>query len=337
MNNKDLLKRYIDQIATNEERSELFRRVRAGEFDDDQIDDDVREAIEAEQTTTFAGQQQLLDNAKAELLSRFDTKIIPLQKRERSRWLAAASLIAIALVAVLWMYSKGILSPDKFISQNETTAPKEYTGKQMVSLPDGSTVVLNEGSKFSYSTHAFGTKSREVFLEGEGYFDVQHNPAAPFIVHTGRVNTKVLGTAFNVKAYPGQQEIVVTVARGLVEVGDDEEHVYDKISPDEQIIVDVASNEFVKKNTDAKEALAWKNNFLILHDVDMEEAAKIIGEKFKVQITLENEALKKCRIDGTFLNDEGLNEVLGLIGEVLNIKFTVEKDGNVTLRGKGCN
>jgi ferric-dicitrate binding protein FerR (iron transport regulator) len=336
MNNKDLLKRYIDKTATNEERIEFLKRVRAGEYDDDQMDDDVREAIKAEQTTTFAGQQQLIDNSRAELLSRIDPKIVPLEKRERSRWLAAASLIAIALVAVLWMYSKGVFSPDKLISQNETTAPKEYTGKQMISLPDGSTVVLNEGSKFSYSTDAFGTKSREVFLEGEGYFDVQHNPEAPFIVHTGRVNTKVLGTAFNVKAYPGQEEIVVTVARGLVQVGDDEEHIYDKISPDEQIIVDVASNEFVKKNTDAKEALAWQNNFLILHDVDMEEAAKIIGEKFNVQITLENEALKKCRIDGTFLNDEGLNEVLGLIGEVLNIKFTVEKNGNVILRGKGC-
>lgn len=72
-------------------------------------------------------------------------------------------------------------------------------------LPDGSTVLLNEGSELSYST-SFGKQAREVTLTGEGYFDVQHNLSKPFKVLTGNVTTTVLGTAFNIKAYPGSRK-----------------------------------------------------------------------------------------------------------------------------------
>ena len=122
MNNKDLLRRYTDETVTEDERMEFYRRFQAGEFDD-LIEDDVRETIFAELAALSTSRQQQLDRIKTKILSDIDTKIVPLQKHERSRWLAAASLIAIALVAVLWMYSKGVFSPDILISQNETTAP----------------------------------------------------------------------------------------------------------------------------------------------------------------------------------------------------------------------
>jgi ferric-dicitrate binding protein FerR (iron transport regulator) len=263
-----------------------------------------------------------------------DPMVIPIQRKKRSGvWLAAAAATAILVVAGLWVVKKDLFT-SVYTSEQKTEAPTVYKDRQIIDLPDGTRVVLNANSELRFE-RSFGEGIREVSLTGEASFDVAHDASKPFIVHTGSVATKVLGTAFNINAWPGQQ-VTVTVIRGLVEVGDDQ-RTYDKISPDQQLVINVSSHEFVKKNTEAEKALAWQNNFLILQDVNMEEAAKIIGEKFNVEITLENETLKKCRIDGTFLNDEGLTEVLDLIGEVLNIKFTVEKEGKVVLRGKGCN
>lgn len=336
MNNKELLRRYIERTATEQERNEFFRRLQAGEYDEEgQIDNDVRKAIEAEQTTTTLAGQQLIDRVKAKVLAEIEPQVILIQRKERSRvWLAAASVIVIMMVAGVWVLNtKGYFAG--LTSQQEAANPIVYKNKQVINLPDGTKVVLNANSELRLE-RSFGTDDRQVSLIGEASFDVTHNAAKPFIVHTGKVSTKVLGTAFNINAWPDQRQVTVTVVRGLVQVGDDQQHVYDKISPNEQITVDVASSEFVKKNTDAEKALAWQSNFLILHDVTMEEAAKIIGEKFDVQIALENEALKNCRLDATFLNDEALSEVLTLVGEALNIKFTTEKDGSIMLHGKGC-
>ena len=81
-----------------------------------------------------------------------------------------------------------------------------------VHLPDGSTVVLNTSSRLD------DTKPREVTLIGEGYFDIQKAPGQPFLVHTGKLTTRVLGTTFNIRAYPGDKSIQITVTKGRVQV-----------------------------------------------------------------------------------------------------------------------
>src|SRR5688572_8298430 len=106
---------------------------------------------------------------------------------------------------------------------------------QFLRLPDGSTVLLNEGSKLEYPI-TFSGDTREVFLQGEGYFDIQHNPSKPFVVKTANVTTTVLGTAFNVKAFPSEKHITVTVTRGKVKVSKDEK-VLGVITHDQQITI----------------------------------------------------------------------------------------------------
>jgi transmembrane sensor len=84
-------------------------------------------------------------------------------------------------------------------------------------LPDGSTVWVNAGSAIRYSSN-FSGATREVFLQGEAYFEVVHEPGRPFIVHAGDVNIKVLGTVFNVRSYPGDKTIETTLIKGLVQI-----------------------------------------------------------------------------------------------------------------------
>src|SRR5258708_5365973 len=96
-------------------------------------------------------------------------------------------------------------------------------------LPDGSQVWLNSGSNLTY-TKEFGTRLREVELSGEAYFDVVKNPEQPFIIHTRQIDVKVVGTAFNVKSYPGERRTETTLIRGRVEV-----MIHNR--PDEKIVL----------------------------------------------------------------------------------------------------
>src|SRR2546423_14261851 len=84
-------------------------------------------------------------------------------------------------------------------------------------LPDGSTVWLNAGSKLTYNKD-FGNNIREVSLVGEAFFDVMHIPDVPFVIETPTAVVKVLGTSFNVKAYPNETTTETSVIRGRVEI-----------------------------------------------------------------------------------------------------------------------
>src|SRR5690606_12359908 len=111
---------------------------------------------------------------------------------------------------------------------------------------------------------------REVFLTGEAFFDIKHDPNHPFIVHTGHIITKVLGTAFNINAQ--KEEVTVTVSRGLVEVGS-QTATFDQLRPDEKIIINLASNDFQKiRETELKEK-TWNENYLIFDGMNLEEVA----------------------------------------------------------------
>jgi ferric-dicitrate binding protein FerR (iron transport regulator) len=112
--------------------------------------------------------------------------------------------------------------------------------------------------------------------------------------------------------------------------------VYGKISPDEEIEVDVTSHDFVKRNAKAQDALAWQKDFIILNDVTLAEAAKILEQKFKVQIKFESDSLKQCQYYGAFLSNESLQDILSIMSNVVHMKYTIEKKGDVIVSGKGC-
>lgn len=317
-----LLQRYKNNTATPEEMEEL-----SGLMD--------MEFVES------SGVEKLADTAEEDLqLISKKLDSVPLTQParivrfKRSAWLAAAAVITLAIVAT------ALLTTDLFntspLSQQPTARRMVYTDKQLIELPDGTQVLLNDSSELSFDSASFGLSNREVTLRGEAFFDVKHDPSKRFIVKTGEVNTQVLGTAFNVRAYSGAGEITVTVVRGLVQVGDDR-RVYAKINPNEQIAVDVENHTFIQKGVVADEVVSWQKNFLIMEDLTLEEASRIIEKRFDVQIRFENEMLKKCVFSGTFLNDESLDQVLSIMTKVIGGVDYHVKGSEVTFSGKGCN
>lgn len=325
-----LLNKVLTGTASEEEHREFELMLRSGEYDD-------------ELTGEKLSRGDVLDAARAQRRAERNypaiEQIVGTSQRSRGTsriWLAAAAIVVIAMVVGAWFI---VNEKDWFnsnLAEQREVDWEVYSGRQVITLPDGSKVTLNDSSELRHGQGFGKGEIRKVVLSGEATFDVAHDASKPFLVQTGKVIIKVLGTEFNVNAFP-DQTITVTVLRGLVEVGD-AQRVYGQVRPNEQIAVDVQSYQYVQQKTNAEESVKWKSSFLVLDGVSLEEAAEIIGKKFNVQVKFENEALKKCRFVGTFLNDEDLYDVLSVIGAAMRIKFDIDRSTDtVILNGKGCN
>lgn len=329
-----LLKRYLDHTATPQERDVLMTLIGTGRYDNlfgNDVHEDMDDELEKLEPGTVAEEIQKA-RLYRKVLGKHDIAPEPVRPRATEQhWLwIAATVVMIALVGGVWLYQDGY-QPARETAQVKTGPT--FKGRNFIHLPDGSTVLMNADSELSY---AFGKNGREITLRGEAFFDVVHNPRVPFIVHSGKVNTRVLGTSFNVRAYPGQRNVKVTVSRGEVQVGD-AHRSYGSIRTNEQFVVDSDQDTVEKNILNAERELSWRHGFLILDDLTMGQVAKILSDKYQVTIVFENKALKNCRINAKFFNDEKLDEVLSIMGLVLQFQHERIDPAHIMIRGKGCN
>src|SRR6185437_5197374 len=202
--------------------------------------------------------------------------------RHLNRWqVGVAATVAVVLCVSLLLYFSG-RQDEKAPFAIHTPSLKE---NHLLCLPDGSTVVLSAGSKLDYPSSFDGLAKREVYLEGQAFFDVKHNVSRPFIVHTGKLETRVLGTSFNIKAMPGDVNIVVTVKSGKVGIRD-QQKTMGVIVPDEQIIYNRRDARSVRKTVDADSFLDWKRQDLFVNNLTVSEVVSLLEQQFSVKITV---------------------------------------------------
>jgi transmembrane sensor len=247
------------------------------------------------------------------------------------RQLAAGILV---IGCVTWLYF--LFSPF-----NRRSVPQKVNWQQLVTaagerrqfkLPDSSSVWLNAGSRLLYAA-SFNTTGREVFLEGEAFFDVVHNDNAPFMVHTGKVSTQVEGTAFDVQAY-GTEQLTVTVLRGRVRVAEGTNRLA-SLTANKQLHYTTGSKKVDVLAVQAANVVAWKNGELILNNISMQEAAVIIGRWYNVDLIFKSQQVKKCKVSVSFLRGETIREVMEVISRLNDFHYRIA--GNqVTITGKGC-
>lgn len=249
--------------------------------------------------------------------------VLPVAEKKLPLWsaYAAAVLVLLASAFLFFRYNEKA-EPEVAYAKNEQKVIKP---NNFVQLPDGSTVILTAGSKIDYPDSFDNRKKREVYLSGEGYFDIRHNPAKPFIVHAGKLSTTVLGTAFNIKALPGDESIIVTVTRGKVKVSDPDK-TFGTLIPDQQIIYNTANREAVQTKVDAEKAVEWKREDLLFDDVTVSNAARLIEERFQVKIRIDGDRLKSQRFTTTFGKDETLESVLKSITEFNDARYVLDPE-----------
>ncbi|MEN8249100.1 MAG: FecR family protein [Bacteroidota bacterium] len=191
-------------------------------------------------------------------------------------------------------------------------------------LPDGSVIFLNAGSRIKYSVE--GEKGiREVFLNGEAWFDVAKNEKKPFVVHTPYYKIIVTGTQFNVKAYETDNEVSATLEEGKIIVNSSENLKLEKeivLQPGEQITFNKLSKTITVKEVNTKWFTSWKDNKLVFVNMELEEFVVILERKYGVDIEVENKKILDFHIDCTIKN-ESILEILNIMRKTLPISYEI--------------
>jgi len=277
---------------------------------------------------------------------------LPVRSSKR-RWMVAFSMLAIVITAACIYYLSGTAGITK---ETETTQAKHQIStkngsKTSLVLPDGTKVWLNSGSQLVYDKN-YGNKLREVSLIGEAYFDVVKNPERPFLIHTSKMDVKVLGTAFNVKCYPGEKTTETSLVRGSIEVSLKDRQEKIMLKPNEKLVISnedfsklktgeaTAANIPVKKNEKPIISVshltllpadntvietAWVQNRLIFNGESFEDVALKMERWYNVKIDFDEEMLRDEKLTGNF-ERETVVEALNALRLVASFTYTIKNE-----------
>lgn len=199
-----------------------------------------------------------------------------------------------------------------------------YGERTQIFLYDGTKVWLNSGTKFRYPV-AFSRNTRDVFIEGEAYFDVAKDVDHPFVVSSGQLKIQVLGTRFNVCAYPEDNEFSTTLDEGSVNSINTTTGKSVKMNPGEQVILNRETNQMKRLSVDTELYTSWKENLLKFEDATFEEVIKKMERWYDVKITVDPAIDTKERYTMT-IKTESLREMLQLVSKTTKIKYEIREN-----------
>ena len=248
--------------------------------------------------------------------------------RKRSVFLTlskyAAVLIFSLIMAGLWQYYTRDPKPDDtVVPMVEKSCPRG--SKLTVVLNDGSRVVLNAETTLRYPEH-FSDSTRQVYLVGEAFFEIEENPAKPFVVVTGDIRTTVLGTSFMVRSYQGENEISVGVVEGRVKVSShpDSDILFEhELLPRQMSVIDQEQRTAHKSVFEPEEAIAWKDWVLKFSNMPLKEIFLAIEKWYAVDIEVARGIDLEQPLSGSFDN-ETLKVVMEALGHNAEFKFKLE-------------
>ena len=221
-------------------------------------------------------------------------------------------------------------------SMNKVIIP--YGKKSMIILSDGTKVWLNAGSQLVYPS-MFLRKKREVMLVGEAYFDVAKNKDKPFVVHTSDINVQVLGTKFDISAYPEDNIIETILEEGSVSLEvkgpgfiDHDRQIL--LSPNQKISLNKESGEATVRVVDVSKYTAWKDGMLKSETEDLNRLIKKIERYYNIQINIKDPLISGYKISGKLDLRNSPEEVLNIIKLTVPIDWTKKSNGDFIIMKK---
>lgn len=246
-------------------------------------------------------------------------------------WLkVAAVLVAVLGISFYLLKDQITLDNQVAIVEKPTMIEKvaERGQKLTVKLPDGSMVKLNSDSRISYLSN-FGGQSRDIQLTGEAFFEVERDETRPFKIFSGNLEVEVLGTSFNVNAYPDQQAASVAVRTGKVSVSNSAKTLGTVLIKQEKLIFSNANGSFSKQAiSDAQLAYGWIDNYLSFNDLNLEEAMALIGKWFDKEYVIMNKRNTNKQITAKF-NNPSLKNVMENLAYSYEFKYEINENGIV--------
>lgn len=238
------------------------------------------------------------------------------------RVMSAAAIFILLLTTSIWVFRR-----HHRFEQTPSITWKEVKagiGQQIqYSLPDGSTVKLNAGSKLIFPAQ-FKGNTRKVTLIGEAFFSIVQDPSKPFQVLSGQIMTRVLGTSFNIQAYPSLSTIRIGVATGKVSISRDSQTLATLIAGQEAI--SSRSNKDLPKiaQVNITDIGDWQSGALVFRQAPMEEVVNALQNKFGVTIQIDRQTILQGRITTRLAATSNLNEMLDIITTINKTHYTIK-------------
>ena len=299
--NKAILRKYFSRQCTPEEEKVVIEYLTNSQNNLDELQELLNEEQQAVVPETipaslFQSVTEAIRNAT------WNGFLQPSRPMIKKWWYAAAAAVILPVLGwFLWWQPKPasetnaeqIAAIEKFDTIFNTT---NATARAV--MPDGTAIWLTANSHFSYQPHQYGVKKRYIRLEGEAFFDVFNDPMRPFIVEHDKIITQVLGTTFNIEAYPNEEQVKISLVSGKVAVNastDTIRHFAPRIlEPGQQLIYNKQASSMTIKPLIYKDAAVFTKGWLVLDDVSLADAL----DRLKRQTGLNIIVPDNIRLDG---------------------------------------
>jgi len=249
-------------------------------------------------------------------------------------FLKYAAILVVAFVSGLYVHNI-LTDRDQAVQYAEVEVL--YGQTSHLFLFDGTEVWLNSGTKLKYP-NKFNQNERNVFIEGEAYFKVAPNKHLPFKVKTGKLEVEVLGTSFNISAYPTESNQSVFLDEGKVQINDTAGDKIGEISPGQMAVKTDGNPAIQVQNADSYFYTSWKDGKITFNSEKLSEIAKKMERWYNVEIKFEKEALKNFNFSGTILRNKPIDQTIMAMELLAPIRFHYQvrpKEKNlITIVGK---
>lgn len=329
--NQEIVERFLQNKCTQEEILVVENWYRSFENNLDGI------------SNLSENEQNILEN---ELYFKIKQRIEPFQHVQKNqhnwKWYLGSVAAILLLVFGIWTYNKNSSNiqaangvPFSGWAKYENVSSK----KLKINLPDGSIVILQPKTQLSYNQSE--TDFREVNLIGEAFFNVKRDVTRPFYIYSGKMTTKVLGTSFNIKAYPNMKRSEVSVISGKVTVYEKEaKNEKDNgviLTPNLKVTFFNEEEHFITGLVEKPEILQTIKKETILfnfQNTPLNEVLKTLEKSYGIEMVLETENLGKCTLTGD-LENMPLFTKLDIISRSLNATYQI-KGTSILVSGRGC-
>lgn len=268
---------------------------------------------------------ELVAKAERRLGKRLDQEKQQRQKafRLRNTWRYAAALVAVVAMAAGFTY---------YLSQGEkeelVVASATHGQVREMLLPDGTKVWLNQSSQLKYP-RVFGGKERQVYLEGEAYFEVARNHERPFTVASSAMDVRVLGTSFNIKCRPGTGFAETTLIEGEVEVKEKMDKGKITLLPGQKAVLNRVTGRMQVKQVDAKMEIVWHNDLIPFEKSSIFRIAAVLERFYGVKIILSPDVDSTATYSGVLKKKDSIESVLNSLRNSIPFNYKKVDDNNI--------
>jgi len=309
---KELLLRYISGEVTDEEKVKVVKWI-------DTSSENMHEFLALRKLYDITVWQH---ESKKEQSEKGGSRALPLfAKRIITEALKIAAILVLALMIFKYFNNS---SPETYTAIQTLQVPPGQ--RAAITLTDGSKIWLNANTTFTFPNN-FLPQSREVTLNGEGYFVVAHNPTQPFIVKTEKYDIKVWGTEFNVLAYAGNPEFEVSLLDGSVELNEPGDERGIVIKPYQRLFL--KEGRLNNAPIEHMGYFQWKDGLISFNDETFIEIVRKLELYFDLKIVVKNDKILKYRCTGKFRSKDGVEHILKVLQ--LSNKFSYTIDGKLSI------